>query len=186
MKLRFRPALPARPSRADGTLLPAMLAGVLLLVLLTQFVLTDTVPLPEGGPIGAGALMPRLSDPSPRGVPAAVLGRPIFAPTDDVVSEDGDEAGESNVLGGAAIVGSIGVGRARVAVVTEGGRIRRVGVGGSIAGWRLAAITQEGVVLTRGGERLERPFTAGDLPDAPEAPEAPAAASDESDLENPQ
>jgi hypothetical protein len=165
-----------------------MLAGVLLLVLLTQFVLTDTVPLPEGGPIGAGALMPRLSDPAPRGVPAAVLGRPIFAPTDTVASSDGDgdEAGEGNVLGGAAIVGSIGVGRARVAVVTEGGLIRRVGVGGSIAGWRLAAITQEGVVLTRGGERLERPFTAGDLPDAPEASETPDTSSDDSDLENPQ
>lgn len=185
MKLRFRPALPARPSRADGTLLPAMLAGVLLLVLLTQFVLTDTVPLPEGGPVGAGALMPRLSDPAARGVPAAVLSRPIFAPSDTVADgSEGEASGDP--LGGAAVVGSIGIGRARVAMVTEAGRIRRVGIGGSIAGWRLAAITPDGVVLTRGGERLERPFAAGTLPDAPEAAETSAASSDESDLENPQ
>ena len=159
-----------------------MLAGVLLLVLLMQFVLTDTVPLPDGGPIGAGALMPRLADPAPRGVPAAVLDRPIFAPADTVASgadEDGSAAGDP--LGGAAVVGSIGIGRARAAMVTEGGRIRRVGIGGTVAGWRLAAITGEGVVLTRGGERLVRPFAAGDLPDAPAA-----APSEDPDLENPE
>ncbi len=167
MKLRFRSAPPrlararlARPSSADGTLLPAVLTGVLALTLAVQFALPETIDLPPAGPIGAGALMPRLADPRPRGVPAAVLARPIFAPSG--ATADGEEGvAAADPLGGAVIAGFIGVGRARVALVTEGKTVRRVGVGGTIAGWRLVGLTPEAALLRRGGERLVRPYPTG-------------------------
>lgn len=169
MKRSFRSALPALPSRADGTLLPALLAAVLAVAALLQFALTDGVALPPTGPVGVGAPVSPVADPVPRGIPGAVLARPLFAPSATSGGGGGGaaDAAPADPLGGAQIAGSIGVGRTRVAIVTlPGGRLRRVGIGGVIAGWRLVALTDEGAVLARGRERLRRGFASGDLPAA--------------------
>lgn len=140
-----------------------MLAGVLALTLASQLLLPDAVALPPAGPIGAGALLPRVADPAPRGVPGAVLARPIFAPSGAPAGggTDGETVAAADPLGGATIAGFIGVGRARAAIVSQDGRVRRVGIGGTIAGWRLVGLTAEGAVLARGGERLRRGFAEG-------------------------
>lgn len=160
MTLRFR-LVP--PSRADRTLLPAALVAVLAFAALVQLVATDAVDLPSVGPIGVGAPLPPVREPDPRGVPGAILSRAIFAPH-RAAATSGDGGGDSapaDPLGGATILGSVGVGRARYAMVQQDGAIRRVGIGGTIAGWRLVGLGQEGALLVRGRERLRRSFGAG-------------------------
>lgn len=159
MRYRFVP-----PSRADGTLAPAAFVAALAMMALAQFLLTDAVELPAVGPVGAGAPVAPVADPGTRGIPQTIMQRPIFAPSATAAGgEDGDTGPDP--LGGVAIAGSVGVGRMRYVVVQEpGAALRRVGVGGTIAGWRLVGITDEAALLARGGERLRRPFggKAGD------------------------
>jgi hypothetical protein len=159
LKLRFPPA---PPSRADRTLLPAALVAVLAFAAVLQLLVTDAVELPPAGPIGVGAPLPPVREPDVRGVPGVILSRPLFAPpASGGAASEGDEAAPADPLGGAAILGTIGIGRARYAMVRQAGAVRRVTIGGSIAGWRVLALGDEGAVLGRGAERLRRGYGAG-------------------------
>ena len=143
-------------------MLPAALVAVLALAAVVQLAVTDAVELPPAGPIGVGAPLPPVREPQPRGVPGLILSRPLFAPP--VSAGAGGEEGEgaaADPLGGVAILGTVAVGRIRYAVVQQGGVTRRVGVGGTVAGWRVLALGQDGAVLGRGAERLRRDYGAG-------------------------
>lgn len=158
MKLRFR-LVP--PSRADRTLLPAALVVVLAVAAGVQLLVTDAVELPPIGPIGVGAPVPPVRDPDARGVPGVILSRPLFAPpAGGGGGGEGEAAAPADPLGGAAIVGTVGVGVARYAVVQQGRATRRVFVGGTVAGWRLLALGPDGALLGRGRERLRRAYGA--------------------------
>lgn len=158
MKSRFRFAPPAR---ADGTLLPAALVAVLGAMALVQFVLTDPVDLPATGPIGGGGAQAALSDPGSRGVPPAFASRALFTPAALPGAGGAAAQAAADPLGGAAILGLVGVGRARYLVVQVAGSTRRVAIGGSVAGWRVIGVSDSAALLARGRERLTRPFGAG-------------------------
>ncbi len=154
MKSRFRFA---SPSRADGTLLPAALVAVLGAMALVQLVLTDPVDLPATGPIGGGGAQAALADPGSRGVPAAFASRALFSPA-ALPGAAGAAQAAADPLGGAAILGLVGIGRARYLVVQQGGASRRVAIGGSVAGWRVIGVSDSAALLARGRQRLTRPF----------------------------
>jgi hypothetical protein len=159
LKSRFRFAPPAR---ADGTLLPAALVALLGTMALVQLVLTDPVDLPATGPIGGGGAQAALADPGSRGVPPAFAERALFSPT--ALPGAAGAAGAAQAadpLGGAAILGLVGVGRARYLVVQVAGSTRRVAIGGTVAGWRVIGVSDSAALLARGRERLTRPFGAG-------------------------
>lgn len=143
-------------------MLPAALVAALAVMAVAQLAITEPVELPPVGPIGVGAPLALLNDPQPRGVPGLIASRPIFAPpaTANAGSDDG-EAAVIDPLGGAAIVGTVGVGRLRYAVVQLGRATRRVSIGGTISGWRLIGLGDDAALLARGAERLRRPYGAG-------------------------
>lgn len=149
----------APPNRADATLLPAALAALLGGMAVVQLALTDPVDLPATGPIGGGGMQAALADPGSRGVPPALAGRALFSPA-ALPGAAGAQA-SADPLGAAAILGVVGVGRARYLIVEQGGATRRVAVGGSIAGWRVIGVSENAALLAHGRERLTRPFGAG-------------------------
>lgn len=155
--------LPPRPSRADASLLPAILAAWLALMALAQAAMTGPVALPPMLSVAAGGRSAFLADPPGGGVPARLRDRPLFAPSAVTAGTGGsDGAAAPDPLGGYVFAGSIRVGRAvRAIVQTPDGAIRRVAPGARVAGWRLLAVGAEGVVLARGAERLRLGYGAG-------------------------
>lgn len=145
-----------------------------------QLAITDPVALPAPGPIGVGSPLPVVRDPPPRGVPGAILSRPLFAPPltgGAAAGEDG--AAAADPLEGATILGTVAVGRARYAVVQVGGATRRVAIGGTVAGWRLLALGADTAVLGRGRERLRRSYGSGTVTDGTDAGQADASSEDQ-------
>lgn len=161
-QFRFAP-----PARADGTVLPAALAALLGAMALAQLAWTDPVELPEAGPIGGGTPALAVADPGSRGVPPALGSRALFSPA--ATPGSGQAQAAADPLGGAAVLGAVGVGRTRYLVVQQNGAARRVAIGGSVAGWRVIGVSDSAALLARGRERLTRPFGAGTPASGPEA-----------------
>ncbi len=169
LKHRFPIALPPSGSRAR---LPALIVPVLAAAALLQVMLPYADDLPAGG---TPARPKRIAPPpqSPRvTVPAVLLARSLFTP---VSGQATAAAAPTDVLGGATIAGTVQRGRRVVAVVQERtGKIRYVGPGGTIAGWRISGLTARGARLTRGNEQFNAAYgaiAAGPAAPAPEYPE---------------
>ncbi|KPF78671.1 hypothetical protein IP88_03170 [alpha proteobacterium AAP81b] len=144
-------------------MLPVALAGVLALALLGQLVLgAAEEPLPD---VGGIALVARRAPPEvpPARAPASLAGRDLFTPPAVALTGGGDVAAPppQAAIGGAAVAGSVRLrGRTMVLLALPSGRRLYLGVGGSVAGWRLAAIDPGGARFVRDGRSLTVPFGA--------------------------
>ena len=153
-----RLALPPRPSRDNGALMPALLCGVLVLMLALQFAL----PRDDELPTEVRRVVPARLAQSQVGRVAAdpiILRSALFSP--------GRGGGGANVaaagpLDGAAVVGMVrGRGFARAVLQQSDGSAVSVPIGGSYRGWRLIALSQGNAVFSKEGERLAMAFTTG-------------------------
>jgi hypothetical protein len=140
-----------RPERAEGTVLAALLALLLALMVAAQFVLPADRPEPPAVPAaGLGtapvALAAASADP-------ALSRRSIFRPTRLAASSaPGAPAGP---LDGASPAGVVKVrGAARLILQTPDGGTVTLRPGQSWQGWRLIAIGTDSVRFSRGGESV--------------------------------
>ncbi|MGI4879044.1 MAG: hypothetical protein ACRYG4_16330 [Janthinobacterium lividum] len=150
------------PRRADRTLVPAVLAGVLVAMVGLQFVVPPPVDLPDAG-VAVPLRLPALR-PAAIAVDPVIVEHALFTP-----DRRGDMAGAGT--GGAGAFGesvAIGVvvarGVARAFLQSPDGLVTAVSPGGSYRGWRLARIGAAGVVFTRGGDTATLPLSASRPP----------------------
>jgi hypothetical protein len=153
--LKFQAPL-SRPSRADRTLLPAVLSALLALMVALQFALPAANPLlSEAGRL----VQPRLAA-QVAGIAVAdpvILQRALFAP-----GRGGGKAAGVGPLDGAAFVGIVrGRGFARAVLQRPDGQAASIPVGGGYRGWRLVALGQERAVFIRDGVRYAAPIARG-------------------------
>jgi hypothetical protein len=169
LKHRFPIALP--PS-GSGARLPALIVPVLAAAAVLQVMLPFAEELPAGG---VPSRQKRIAPPPQAplvSVPAVLGKRGLFTPATS--SSTSAAAAPTDALGGAVIAGTVQRGRGLVAVVQEKtGKIRYVGPGGKIAGWRISGLSTSGARLTRGAEHITAAYGAiAAAPPAP-APENP-------------
>jgi hypothetical protein len=140
--------------------MPALLCGVLVLMLALQFAL----PVDEELPAEVRRVVPaRLAQSEvSRVVPDPIILRSaLFSP--------GRGGGGANVaaagpLDGAVVVGMVrGRGFARAVLQQSDGSPVSVPVGGSYRGWRLVALTPGNAVFSKEGERVAMAFTSGQI-----------------------
>ena len=153
-------ALPPLPSRDNRTLLPALLAAVLVLMIALQFAL----PVDDELASDARRVVP--SD----GVDAAIgrvvpdpviLRSALFSPSRSSAANGAATVGKGP-LGGAAVVGAVRVaGRARAVIQQSDGTAISVAVGGRYQGWTLISLSSTAALFLRDGERLMMAFTNG-------------------------
>lgn len=151
---RFPFSLPPRGSPAR---FPALLAPLLGLLAVVQVLLPARVDLPPAG-APARLALPALPDaPGTVGVPPALAGRALFAPSG---TGGADSGAAPDPLGGTMIAGTLRRGGALVAVVqTPDGRVRYVPRGGAVAEWRIVGLDQGAARLGRAsGETLTVPY----------------------------
>lgn len=156
------PALPPRPNRDNGTILPALLAALLVLMIALQFALPAELDLPSEG---KGVVPLKLSPTAVnRVIPDPLILRDaLFSPGRSAVA-GAKVAGGSGPLDGAVVVGMVRArGVARAIVQQADGSAVSVSVGGRYRGWRLLSITAGNAVFSRDGERLSLAFTTGQL-----------------------
>lgn len=169
LKLQFPIALPPSGSRAR---LPALIVPVLAAAALLQVMLPSAEELSAGGVVSR---QKRIAPPPqvPLVAVPAVLGvRSLFSPS--ASSGTAAAAAPTDPLGGTVIAGTVQRGRGLVAVVQERtGRIRYVGPGGKVAGWRILGLTASGARLTRGKESINAAYGAIAARPAAPAPENP-------------
>lgn len=153
--LKFQFPLSA-PQRADRSLLPGVFAGLLGLLLIGQLFLPSgsEVAVGQQGMVGLAQLasteMLVPTDPAP------ILGRPLFAPRQSMIS---GSKGPAPVLGGASVAGSVTVrGRIMAIVRRIDGTVHNLPLGGALDGWRLVELTPSSARFRKGGERLDLPF----------------------------
>jgi hypothetical protein len=167
LKHQFPIALPPSGSRAR---LPALIVPVLAAAAVLQAMLPYAEELQAGG---VPARQKRIAPPPQTqlvSVPAVLGARSLFTPATS--SGNAAAAAPTDVLGGAVIAGTVQRGRGLVAVVQERtGRIRYVGPGGTIAGWRISGLAASGVRLTRGNESINAAYGAIAARPAAPAPE---------------
>lgn len=171
--LRFR--IP-RPRSADGTLLPALLVGLLTGLLALQLVLVGPdVSAPEHGaaPIRRAVAPPPVMESV---VPAKIItDRPIFTPQ-RAMARGGPQG---DPLAGAQVSGAWSVGgRTNLVLRRADGGTRTVRVGQTVNQWVLAAVTAEGARFARNGKTLLVPFGAA-------TPQSAPAENPQSEEENP-
>lgn len=155
-----RLALPPRPSRDNGALMPALLCGVLVLMFALQFALPTDNELPTEvrrvvparlAQNGVNRVVP---DP-------VILKSALFSPS----RGGGGGASVAAAVGpldGAAVVGMVrGRGFARAVLQESDGGAVSVPVGGSYRGWRLVSLSQGNAVFNKDGERIALSFTSG-------------------------
>jgi len=154
------PALPPLPSRDDRTLLPALLAALLVLMMAIQFAL----PVAEELPSDARRVVPS-------GSVEAVVGRVVadpvivrnalFSPSRGSAASAAAGVG-NGPLGGATVVGMVRVGKVARAIIQQAdGMAVSVAVGGVYRGWTLVALSTTRARFLRDGERLAMDFTNG-------------------------
>lgn len=146
------PALPPLPNRDDRTLLPALLAGMLVLMLALQFAL----PAVDELPADAGRVVPV------RGVDAAIARvipdpaitrNALFSPTRGGAANGAGDDGPGP-MGGATLAGIVKVGnRARAVVQQSDGTVVSVAVGGRYQAWTLVALSPTTAKFARDGEQ---------------------------------
>ncbi len=159
--LKFQAPLP-RPSRADGTALPALLAAVLLGMAPLQFALPDEEVRSEGA---GRAVVPRATATS---VGLALADPVIFRDALFAPARGRGKSAGSGPLDGAAFVGVVrGRGFARAVIQGAGGDASSVPLGGSYRGWRLVSLTDSSAVFIRDGIRHSAAITRGVIATAP-------------------
>ncbi len=138
--------------------MPALLCGVLVLMIALQFALPTDEELPAEvrrvvpARLAQSAVNRVVPDPN-------ILRSALFSP--------GRGGGGANVaavgpLDGAVVVGMVrGRGFARAVLQQSDGSPVSVSVGGSYRGWRLIALAQGNAVFSKEGERLAMAFTSG-------------------------
>lgn len=138
-------------------MLPALLALLLAVLLVVQFLIVAPVDLPEAA-IGVGRNAPSLSIVAQNAVAdRAIAENDVFSPLRS--AGGGADAVASGPLGGVVLAGSVAVGgRSYAMVIAPGGKVSRLAPGGSINGWRLLNLGASGARFGRGSERLDLPF----------------------------
>jgi hypothetical protein len=159
--LKYQAPLP-RPSRADGTALPALLAAVLAAMVALQFVL----PQEES----------RSAVPHRSVVRRTVTGGPSLSIADPILLRDalfapargrGKSAG-AGPLDGAVFVGVVrGRGFARAVLQEADGGAASVSLGGKYHGWKLVSLDDANAVFIRDGIRHSAPIARGAIASAP-------------------
>jgi len=139
---------------------PLLCVLALLLACALQLALPVAPDLGERPAVGTRLAMTRVPATSVTFVPPSILAHPIFAPRVPM-SLGGATPAVVAPLGGAAIAGVVSIGKARYAIVRDiAGKVSHVRLGGSVAGWRIAALDQDGATLTKGAERLHLAYGA--------------------------
>ena len=150
--LTLLPPIP-RPERADGTVLAALLATLLALLMVAQFLLpSDRPAAPEVPPAALQTVSVAIAAISPD---PALARRSIFQPT-RLAGGSAEGAGvPGGPLDGAAPAGIVRVrGAARLVLQTPSGGSVTLRPGQSWQGWRLLAIGTEEVRFARGSETV--------------------------------
>jgi hypothetical protein len=156
------PALPPRPSRADQTLLPALLAAVLVLMVALQF----AMPVDKEMPAAVRRVVPARLAQTPLSlvVPDPVILRSALFSPSRAARGGGANVAASGPLDGAIVVGMVrGRGFARAVVQERDGNAVSVPVGGRYRGWRLVALTSGNAVFSQDGKRVVMSFTTGQV-----------------------
>lgn len=156
-----------RPDRANGALLPAGLALVLLASAALQ------LALPQGAAVPPALGVSRMPD---RRLPAVtdiagpdLTSRPsLFSPLRAVGAGPSDAGGRGVVgaglvgpLNGAFVLGALRVGSAQALLLREeGGRVLRMAPGGTYRGWQLLRIETNGARFRKDGTIMRIGFGA--------------------------
>jgi hypothetical protein len=151
-----------RPERAEGTVLAALLAVLLGVMLCAQAVLPQDRPaLPDVPAVAARASTPQIAAVSADPVLAR---RAIFQPT-RLAGAGADAAGVlAGPLDGAVPAGIVRVrGAARLVLQTPDGKSVTLRPGQSYRGWRLSRIGTDEVRFMRGAESVTLSLGAIDL-----------------------
>lgn len=157
--MKFQAQLP-RPSRDNATLLPALLAGALVLMAALQFALPAEAELPAQT---GGSVQRALADRQvTRAIPDPVILRnALFAPGR---ANGGANVAAAGPLDGAVAVGMVrGRGFARAVLQQSDGSAVSVAVGGRYRGWRLIGLTKVNAIFTRDGVRVAMAFSNGTI-----------------------
>lgn len=143
------------PRSIDGSLLPALLAMLLGVMLALQLTLTNDVDLPPPGPLPHVAAPPPPMLPA-TGIPTIVATRALFDPNliGNAPGTPGATAANSP-LGGATVAGRIAVGNRSIAIIQDGKRITRLAPGQLFHGWTLVSLSDTGARFRRDGETLD-------------------------------
>lgn len=156
MKFRFPLSL---PNRADATLVPGVLSGILVAMLGMQLWLANLAPeQPPVLPVNvklANRTVPVLPQTA---APQAIFDRPLFAPRQSM--NTAANASPQAALGGAMVAGTVTIRGRSVAVVRRlDGSVANVGIGGVVGGWRLVALRAENAVFAKGSEQRLIPYS---------------------------
>ena len=156
--MKYQVRLP-RPSRAEATLLPAVLGGSLALMAALQFAL----PVEDELPVSTAATVRRLVAPLETSRAVAdpvILANALFSPAR--IGKQSDAKSDTGPMDGARVVGSVQTrGFARALLQTSDGSAVTVAVGGRYRGWRLIGLNPTNAIFRRGGVTLPMPFGAG-------------------------
>jgi hypothetical protein len=155
--LKF-PFLIPLPRPDDGTMLPAMLAALLLAAVAAQLLLTGGPELPAEGVGRIAASMPSVRVARAGSAPD-ILARPLFSPTRNSDGGGATGGGAGTMLGGAVVAGTVSRGRSTQAFVRlPDGSIRTLRIGQQIEGWRLAGLTGDSARFARDGQTISIAF----------------------------
>lgn len=153
------------PSRADGTLLPALLALVLASLAVFQLVTgADGPPAESYGRVIVPVVRPRIG--APIAIDPAIVHASIFTPVRGT-ARDAQAPASLGPLGDAAPVGITRAGGVTRVILQRGdGQIVRLPIGGRYASWRLTGVTNDAVRFTGpdGSVRIplaDRPISPG-------------------------
>ncbi len=140
----------ALPTRDNGTILPALLCAVLVLMAGLQFAPPAELELPvSAGRVTAKTLPAR--EPNRVVADSIILRDPLFSPT----RGGGTNEASSAPLDGAKAVGIVrGRGFARVIMQDAAGTPVSINLGNRYKGWRLTQIGRDSVTFSQGKERL--------------------------------
>lgn len=144
--------------------LPVVLAALLGIALALQLALAASAPagaqLPQVARIARVEERPLPPDPRAVTIPPNLAGASLFAPIPGTAGGPA-RAAPPDPLGGVVIAGVVERGKARLALVTgPGGAMHYVPPGGTVAGWRLAALGPRSALLIRGKNRLDLAYGA--------------------------
>jgi hypothetical protein len=169
--LKFRFPL-SFPRRAEDTILPGVLSGLLVITFGFQLVLAGADP--ELPPVLAvGSSRGNVTVPSAAPVRAAqgIFKKPLFAPRQSMTA--GQTADAVAPMGGASVAGTVTIrGRAVAVIRRPNGTVTNLSVGGTIDGWRLVSLQTDRAVFTKKG--MKRDIAYGTSP-APVTDEDAAA-----------
>lgn len=144
------------PVRGNTARLPLALLPFLAVAAAIQLAIPGHIDLPTGGVPARLGQSPPAPLPLVVLVPAAMIARDPFAPVSGKAGPAGAaSAPPPDPLRGAVISGVVQRGRLRAGVVLlPDGTVRDLPIGGTLAGWRLDALTPAGARLTRGRHRI--------------------------------